>query len=239
MARSSLESGSFSFLKKDRKASNSYCILEILITNNSRCSRPRSRSSNHIYRLKLRLYSQSLPRLPNAMRQNRLRTSIPLTCRPHPSCFPSLIISRRPVSRITVIIRTVRCRARPILDSRSQWKKCYAGGSRSLRRTCQPLTWSTWRLSITHSTPRSVSSPLSTHNKPTSACYVASWPSATISTSTIKWCECQINHAVTWWLYSKIWIVKKVTKRRRCIWRRASVIATLSTLLSITGRRLV
>ena len=120
MTRSRLESGSSSFLKKDRKASNSYCILEILITNNSRCSRPRSRSSNHIYRLKLRLYSQSLPRLPNAMRQNRLRTSIPLTCRPHPSCFPSLIISRRPVSRITVIIRAVRCLARPILDSRSQ-----------------------------------------------------------------------------------------------------------------------
>lgn len=171
------------------------------------------------------------------MRQSRLRTSIPLTYRPHPSCFPLLIISRHPVSRITVIIWTVRCRGRPILDSRSQWKKCYAGGSRLLRRTCQPLTWSTWRLSITHSTPRSDSLPLSIHNRPTNACYVASWPSATISTFTIKWCVYQINHVVTWWLYSKIWIVEKVTKRRLCIWRRASAIATLSTLLSTTGRR--
>ena len=180
MARSSLESGSFSFLKRDRKASNSYCVLEILITNNSQCSSPRIKSSSHIYRLRPILSSQGLPRRSNAMRQRKLRTSIPSTRRPLLSCSRLLIISKCPVSRImfskkiTVIIRTIRCRGKPIIDSRSQWKKCYAGGSRLSRRTSQQLTWSTWLLSITHSMLRSDSSPQSTHNKPISACYVAS-----------------------------------------------------------------
>ena len=180
MARSSQESGRFSFLKKDRKASNSYRVLEILITNNYQCSSLRIKSSSHIYRLKPILSSQGLTKRSNAMRQNKLRTSIPSTRRPTLSCSQLLIISKRPVSRImlskkiTTIIRTKRCRGRLIIDSRSQWKKCYAGGSRLSRRTSQQLTWSTWLLSISHSTQRSDSSPQSTHNKPISACYVAS-----------------------------------------------------------------
>ena len=180
MARSSQESGRFSFLKKDRKASNSYRVLEILITNNYQCSSLRIKSRSHIYRLKPILSSQGLPRQFNAMRQNKLRTSIPSTRRPTLSCSQSLIISKRPVSRImfskkiTVIIRTFKCRGKPIIDSRSQWKKCYAGGSRLSRRTSQQLTWSTWLLSITHSMLRSDSSLQSTHNKLISACYAAS-----------------------------------------------------------------
>ena len=180
MARSSLESGSFSFLKKDRKASNSYRVLEILITNNYQCSSLRIKSRSHIYRLKPILSSQGLTKRSNAMRQNKLRTSIPSTRRPTLSCSQLLIISKHPVSRImlskkiTAIIRTKRCRGRLIIDSRSQWKKCYAGGSKLSRRTSQQLTWSTWLLSITHSMLRSDSSPQSTHSKPTSACYVVS-----------------------------------------------------------------
>ena len=169
MARNSLKSGSFSFLKRDRK-----------ITNNNQFNSPWIKSSSHIYRLKLIRSSQGLPRRSNAIRQIKLRTSIPSTRRPPLSYSPLLIISKRPVSRImfskkiTVIIRIIRCRGKPILDSRSQWKKCYAGGSRLSRRTSQQLTWSTWLLSITHSTQRSGSSPQSTHNKPTNACYAAS-----------------------------------------------------------------
>ena len=147
MTRSSLESGHFSFHKRRRKVISSDCFLKILTINNSWCNLSKIINNSLTYLLRLILSSQGLSRRPSATKQNRLRPSIPWIRKPTQSCFLKLIISRRPVSRIlfpkkkTVIIRTASCRGKLVLDLRSQWKKCYADGSRLLRRTCQPLTW--------------------------------------------------------------------------------------------------